>query len=115
MAIRPPTIREPFFVGAPHAAPVFLRPGRRGERAFGGGVRVACPIFLPLVWCQAPFFQVPDTLSSPLFSRLDPPGIKHHRVRAIQAKLENSPFAACWKTELEKAGITAERLLQARA
>ncbi len=37
-------------------------------------------------------------------------GIKHHRVRAIQLKLENSPFAACWKAELEKAGIAAERL-----
>ncbi len=42
-------------------------------------------------------------------------GIKHHRIRAIQSKLENSPFAACWKAELAKAGITAERLLQARA
>lgn len=38
-------------------------------------------------------------------------GIKHHRVRAIQAKLKNSPFAACWKAELEKAGITHDRLL----
>jgi len=40
-------------------------------------------------------------------------GIKHHRVRAIQLKLENSPFAACWKTELEKAGITAIQLKRA--
>ena len=37
-------------------------------------------------------------------------GIKHHRVRAIQLKLANSPFAAYWKTELVKAGITAETL-----
>ena len=37
-------------------------------------------------------------------------GIKHHRVRAIQLKLENSPFAACWKAELTKAGITEEGL-----
>ena len=39
-------------------------------------------------------------------------GIKRHRVRAIQAKIENSPFAACWKDELEKAMITAKRLLK---
>src|SRR5881628_599458 len=31
MAIRPPPIREPIFVGAPRVAPVFLRPGRRGQ------------------------------------------------------------------------------------
>jgi hypothetical protein len=37
-------------------------------------------------------------------------GIKHHRVRAIQAKLENSLFAACWKTELDKAGVTVKML-----
>jgi len=40
-------------------------------------------------------------------------GLKHHRIRAIQAKLKDSPFAACWKAELEKAGVTAERLLKA--
>jgi hypothetical protein len=44
------------------------------------------------------------------FVRSTAQGIKHHRVRAIQSKLGNSPFAACWKTELAKAGITEERL-----
>jgi hypothetical protein len=51
MAIRPPPIQEPIFgpracpgsksdVGAPRAAPVFLRPGRSGKREFGGGFRL---------------------------------------------------------------------------
>ena len=40
-------------------------------------------------------------------------GLKHHRVRAIQLKLESFPFAACWKAELKKTGIMPERLLTA--
>ncbi len=65
------------------------------------------------VWAML-LFTLPRSAGGPSSYALERlVGIKHHRVRAIQSKLTNSTFAACWKTELEKARVTSARLLRA--
>jgi len=51
-----------------------------------------------------------ETGSGSFFSRID--RARNQKNQPVLCSLEGSPFAACWKAEMVKAGITPERLLK---